>query len=96
MKLLSCPRYLIGRYPRTLSLSQAFSDWEEFDAAQFKLGQVLGMFSQTDSFLDLKGVFWSANPTSDFLYDTLQALVVLGPLEYDEEEQRFRMTLSND
>ena len=83
----------MGKYPKLSpkEFASAFKDWTDFDWGAYQLGRAMGMFDPEASFqTDLKGVFWSANPTSDFLYRMLEGLVHLGLLEKDEEDDRMR------
>lgn len=75
------------------SFCESMSDWHDWDLAEYKLAICLGLLPPDsgtfENFTKYKYLWWSNNGLGNFLYSTLQSLVQLGILEFDEEE-RFR------
>lgn len=61
-------------------------DWQDFDYAEYFLGETLGIFDHYDN--DMKWIFWTNNVVGETLFDMLQCFVKLGLLEY--ENYKFR------
>jgi hypothetical protein len=75
-----------------MTLKEKLSDWVGWEGAEFELAVLLGIIDPgEESWLKNKGVFWTANPVSDALSQTLQDLVKAGILEYrTEPDHEFR------
>lgn len=72
------------------TLRERLLDWVDFDDAAHELGVVLGLW-MPGTFQEHKWVFWSKNVLGEALHTALIALSGPdGPLEYDQEETRFR------
>jgi hypothetical protein len=68
------------------ALKEHLRDWTDFDVAEFRLGQLLGVFPEGNPWhhaQEFKHVVWSAHPMGDFLAEVLEGLVKLGVLEKD-------------
>jgi hypothetical protein len=83
----------MNKFPKLsqAELMMGLRNWEDLDGAAYLLGRSMGMFDPDASFqTDLKWVFWSANPTGDFLYHMICGLVAMGIWEQDEEGDKVR------
>jgi hypothetical protein len=73
------------------SLAAAIVEWTDWDVAEFRLAIALGILEPDTSFsTDAKHIFWSRNLLGSQLDSILRALVGLGALEFDAEEERVR------
>ncbi|MEV6279837.1 hypothetical protein [Nocardia sp. NPDC051832] len=78
-----------------MNLSVELAEWTDWDGAAYIVGRALGVFSAEEGFLDVKGVFWSANPLGEGLHRALGALADAGVLERrDEPDTQFRWSKS--
>lgn len=74
-----------------MDLGEGLAVWTDWDGAMFVLGRALGIFAESESFADLKGVFWSNNPLGNALHEILLQLVAAGVVERrDEPDEQFR------
>ena len=75
-----------------MTLREKLHDWTDWDGAQFALAVTLGIVEDGhESWIANKGIFWSANPEGDRLYQLLQDLVKMGFLEkHDEPDDQYR------
>ena len=64
------------------SLRDALADWTDCDGAMEELGTALGIIPKDGNH---KATYWTKNPVSDFLMQTLWNLLDLGVLEVREE-----------
>lgn len=73
------------------SFPEALATWVDTDEAEYELGRALGVFSSSESFNSVKGVFWGDNPLGRALYAALRALVSGGIIEvHPDDEERYR------
>lgn len=63
-------------------LRDALMDWTDWDGAMEALGTALGILPKDGNH---KAIYWTKNPVSDFLLQTLWSLIDLGVLEVREE-----------
>ena len=75
-------------------LKCSLAEWADWDVASYYIAIALGIAPDPSGKLDFwggkKGVFWSANPLGEGLYQILEILVRSGILEKDEDELKFR------
>jgi hypothetical protein len=66
--------------------------WTDWDGAAFVVGRSLGIFDESVTFTQVKGVFWTGNPLGNALHEVLLQLVAAGVLERREEpeDEQFR------
>jgi hypothetical protein len=77
-------------YDHRVPLPQDLAEWEDWDGAAYLLGRALGLF-ENQSYLEVKGVFWTDNHLGNGLHDALLSLVRAGVLERrDEPDEQFR------
>ena len=73
-----------------MNLNELLKDWEDQDISTYYLACCLG-FMEYDStfarFLESKHVFWTGNPTSNFLYEMLGKMSEIGMLEFNDNDQ---------
>ncbi|HEY0708894.1 MAG TPA: hypothetical protein VGG33_18945 [Polyangia bacterium] len=74
-----------------MSLADDLKAWTETDAAVLVLGRALGVFDATTTLADVKAVLWTNSAAGNTLYGMLDRLAWLGVLEFDEEQQRYRV-----
>jgi hypothetical protein len=58
-----------------MNLKELLADWEDQDVSAYYLACCLGLIEYDSSFAlfrESKHIFWTKNPTSEFLYETLQ------------------------
>lgn len=78
------------------TFKDSFVDWVDWDYAEYLLGHFLGIFP-SDSFFKVKGVLWSDNSTSNYLYNLLEALVLKEILlKKEEPDLKYRWNKSCD
>jgi hypothetical protein len=86
---LSCNGACRWRVDRVLS---GMAGWTDGDGAAFVVGRSLGIFDESVTFTQVKGVFWTDNPLGNALHEVLLQLVAAGVLERREEpeDEQFR------
>ncbi len=76
------------------TLKETLKDWDDWDVAQYKLGISLGLFQEDngsyDFFRENKYLFWSDHLIGKFLHNTLEEMLKLNILEFNDEEQQYR------
>lgn len=78
-------------HARSVELSEGLADWTDWDAAAFAVGRSLGIFGESETFAQVKGVFWTDNPLGNALHEVLLQLAAAGVLEQREEpDEQFR------
>ncbi len=76
-----------------MDLSEGLAEWTDWDGAAFEVGRSLGIFDSSESFTQVKWVFWTDNPVGNALHEVLLQLVSAGVLERREErDEQFRWT----
>ena len=70
------------------TLKQALADWQDFDAAGYRLACCLGIFPNGAP--GPKHLYWGANPLGESLGRFLDELVSLGVLEFDDAGTNLR------
>ncbi|MGW3521064.1 hypothetical protein [Streptomyces hydrogenans] len=75
-----------------MDLSEGLAGWTDGDGAAFMVGRSLGIFDESVTFTQVKGVFWTDNPLGNALHEVLLQLVTAGVLERraEPEDERFR------
>lgn len=76
-----------------MNLSELLADWEDQDISAYYLACTLGLISYDPTFKTFreeKHIFWTKNPISNFLYKTLEKMVEIQMLEFDDDETRYR------
>lgn len=76
-----------------MNFRELLKDWTDQDIAAYYLACSLGLVvydSSFTSFRETKHIYWSNNPTSELLYGTLQKMVEIQMLEFDDDETRYR------
>lgn len=74
-----------------MNLAKGLDDWNYWDGAAYEVGRSLGIFGESETFLQVKGVFWTDNPMGNALHEILLQLVSAGVLERREEpDEQFR------
>lgn len=68
-----------------VEFSEGLADWTDWDGAAFTLGRSLGIFSETETFTQVKWVFWTNNPLGNALHEMLVQLTAAGVLERRDE-----------
>src|SRR4051812_6768695 len=76
--------------PKFSSLKEALRDWEDPDVALYMVGRCLGLIEHGVSFAASKPLVNTSNSVSLVIGETLDAMVRLGAVEYDENEMRYR------
>lgn len=73
-------------------LKAALSDWTSWTDAEYYLGELLGLFGETDNYsTNVKHVIWSDHPVGNILSSLLHEMAEIGILEYrDEPDQEYR------
>jgi hypothetical protein len=78
------------------TLPEAFRDWLDFDGAEFELAKYLGVMPDVPWHpVTHKHLFWTNNLFGNGLYAMLEALVKMGALEMNEDQQ-FRWNAAFD
>jgi hypothetical protein len=73
------------------SVRDELAEWAEWDEAGWSIAMHLGLLPPGVSYqTEAKHVFWTSNPLWDAIHDVLDAMVRVGALEYEPEEQRWR------
>lgn len=66
-------------------------DWNEFDAAQHKLGIAVGMFPETSQLPDVKYLFWTTNRLTDNLGKLMAEICKKGSIvQHRESDHQYR------
>ncbi|MCX5335948.1 hypothetical protein [Streptomyces sp. NBC_00140] len=74
-----------------MDLSESMAGWTDWDGAAFMVGRSLGIFGRSETFTQVKWVFWTDNPVGNALHEVLLQLVAAGVLERREEPaEQFR------
>ncbi|MFI9106559.1 hypothetical protein ACIGXA_39290 [Streptomyces fildesensis] len=74
-----------------MDLSEGLAGWTNWDGAAFVVGRSLGIFGESETFTQVKGVFWTDGPLGNALGEVLVQLAVVGVLERREVPgERFR------
>ncbi|MFE2283964.1 hypothetical protein ACFXDJ_07315 [Streptomyces sp. NPDC059443] len=74
-----------------MDLSEGMAEWTDWDGAAFLVGHSLGIFSESQTFTQVKGVFWTDNPLGNALHEVLLQLAAAGVLGRREEpDEQFR------
>jgi hypothetical protein len=76
-----------------MTLKELLKDWEDQDICAYYLACSLGLIEYDESwtvFRENKYIFWSNNPTSEFLYEALRKMAEVQMLEFDDDETRYR------
>ncbi|MET9607374.1 hypothetical protein ABZZ17_20240 [Streptomyces sp. NPDC006512] len=75
-----------------MDLSGGMAGWTDWDGAAFVVGRSLGIFDESVTFTQVKGVFWTDKPLGNALHEVLLQLVAAGVLERREEpeDEQFR------
>ncbi|MEU2231632.1 hypothetical protein [Streptomyces vietnamensis] len=68
-----------------MDLSEGLAGWTDWDGAAFKVGRSLGIFSETETFTQVKWVFWTNNRLGNALHEVLVQLTAAGVLERRDE-----------
>jgi hypothetical protein len=71
-------------------LKELLEDWEDQDISAYYLACCLGFIDYDSSFArfrESKGIFWTGNSTSDFLYKTLEKMLEIGMLEFNDDNR---------
>jgi multicopper oxidase len=77
----------MGSAMSLVMLKRLLTNWSDFDAAQRAIAICFGLMTADTPALNVKWVFWTDNPISRMLTQTLNALVESGVLETNEDEQ---------
>ena len=80
--------------PNFSSLKEALADWQEPDVTAYELGRCLGVIEHDVPFGSSKPLVLTSNNVADMLYQTLDRLVKIKALEYDDNELRYRWNSS--
>lgn len=79
---------------RSVDLSEGLAEWTDWDGAAFGVGRSLGIFSDSQTFTQVKGVFWTDNPLGNALHEVLLQLAAAGVLERREDPgEQFRWSV---
>ncbi|NNN30990.1 hypothetical protein HLK59_11530 [Streptomyces sp. S3(2020)] len=74
-----------------MNLAKDLADWTDWDSAAFEVGRSLGIFGESETFAQVKWVFWTDNPLGNALHEVLLQLVSARVLERREEpDEQFR------
>jgi hypothetical protein len=69
-------------------LRHSLGDWTDFDAAGYRLGEILGVIPPERSFGSVKGSFWiDGFPLGIMLDEILESMVKAGFLEKNDDLQ---------
>lgn len=74
------------------TLKEHLQTHKETDIAMYHLGMCLGVFPPEATFLEVKGVLWTHNPSSTMLFETLRSMAEAGILEEDDDGFVWRET----
>lgn len=73
-----------------MDLSEGLAEWTDWDGAAYVAGRSLGIFAESETFIQVKWVFWTDNPLGNALHEVLLQLVAAGVLERrDEPDEQF-------
>ena len=72
------------------TLRDALTEWHDADEAMYDLAVLLGLLPDLPPWGGRKNLFWTNNPVGNLLFQQLSQLAVIGVLEFDEVETRFR------
>ncbi|MFF4274247.1 hypothetical protein [Streptomyces sp. NPDC001536] len=74
-----------------MDLSEGLAGWTDWDGAAFVAGRSLGIFGESETFAQVKWVFWTDDPMGNALHEVLLQLVAARVLERREEpDEQFR------
>ena len=80
-----------------MNLRELLNDWEDQDISAYYLACCLGLAQYESTFKEfnkIKHVFWTGNPTSNFLSAMLSEMAEKQILEFDDEEGKYRWNQS--
>ena len=89
---MACPRPMSAAKINMI-LKEFLKDWEDQDICAYYLACCLGLIESDTSFAvfrENKHVFWSGNPTSNFLSEALRKMAEVRMLDFDDEETKYR------
>jgi hypothetical protein len=72
------------------NLRKLLEDWEDQDTSAYYLACCLGLLdydTSFENFRESKGLFWTGNLVSDFLYNTLEKMSGIGVLEFSDDDK---------
>jgi hypothetical protein len=76
-----------------MTLKESFDEWTDMDYAAHIFALHLGIIPQSglDGFATkYKGLYWSNNPISKCLYDSLSAMATAGILLFNEDLMKYK------
>ncbi|WP_327714807.1 hypothetical protein OG381_04625 [Streptomyces sp. NBC_00490] len=74
-----------------MGLSEGMAGWTDWDGAAFTVGRSLGVFGRSETFIQVKWVFWTDDPVGNALHEVLLQLVAAGvPERREEPDEQFR------
>lgn len=68
-----------------MDLPEGLAEWTDWDGAAFVVGRSLGIAGESETFTQLKGLFWTDNPLGNALHEVLVQLTAAGVLERREK-----------
>ena len=72
-------------------LQKRLHEWADVDVVMCELGIVLGLYPETsNTFNEMKWVFWTDNPAGRMLHAMVETLTALGALEVSGDGEQYR------